>query len=297
MIDRLEMFVALASHRHFGRAGEALGVAQPTLSSAIKQLEDQLGVQLVRRGSRFHGLTPEGEHVRQRALSIVAQTRALRAEMRAVHGTLTGTLRIGVIPTALSMIAGLTAPYARRHPGVRIEIHSRNSGDILDQIAGAELDAGVTYTDPAPRPRLTTVPLYAERYCLLVARASAVAARAQVDWAEIAGLPLCLLTPDMQNRRIIDAHLAAAVARPPVAMVASNSTLALVGHVQTGDWVSVMPERLAAPFLGGGLVAVPIAGQAAAELQGQTVGLVVAAATPHTPMIEELLAQARRFAA
>lgn len=59
MIDKLEMFIALANERHFGRAAEVCGVTQPTLSSAIRQLEEQLGVQLVFRGSRFRGLPPK----------------------------------------------------------------------------------------------------------------------------------------------------------------------------------------------------------------------------------------------
>ena len=63
MIDKLEMFIALANERHFGRAAEACRVTQPSLSGAIRQLEDQLGVQLVYRGSRFQGLTPEGQRV------------------------------------------------------------------------------------------------------------------------------------------------------------------------------------------------------------------------------------------
>ena len=63
MIDKLEMFIALANERHFGRAAEVCRVTQPSLSSAIRQLEDQLGVQLVFRGSRFQGLTPEGQRV------------------------------------------------------------------------------------------------------------------------------------------------------------------------------------------------------------------------------------------
>ena len=63
MIDKLEMFIALANERHFGRAAETMGVTQPTLSSAIRQLEEQLGVQLVFRASRFEGLTPEGQRV------------------------------------------------------------------------------------------------------------------------------------------------------------------------------------------------------------------------------------------
>lgn len=81
MIDKLQMFIALANERHFRRAAETCGVTQPTLSSAIRQLEDQLGVQLVFRGSRFQGLTPEGQRVLDWARRIVGDMRA-RSRMR-----------------------------------------------------------------------------------------------------------------------------------------------------------------------------------------------------------------------
>ena len=108
MIDKLEMFIALANERHFGRAAEACGVTQPSLSSAIRQLEDQLGVQLVFRGSRFQGLTPEGQRVLDWGRRIVGDMRALKDEMRTVRSGLSGNIRIGVIPTALPMVVGLT---------------------------------------------------------------------------------------------------------------------------------------------------------------------------------------------
>ena len=79
MIDKLEFFIALAREQHFGRAAAELGITQPTLSAAIKQLEDQLGVMLVQRGSRFQGLTPEGQRVLEWARRIVGDTRTMRA--------------------------------------------------------------------------------------------------------------------------------------------------------------------------------------------------------------------------
>ncbi len=150
MIDKLEMFIALANERHFGRAAAACRVTQPTLSSAIKQLEDQLGVQLVFRGSRFQGLTPEGQRVLDWARRIVGDARALRDEMRSVRAGLSGNLRIGVIPTALPMVADLTTPFTKRHPNIRVTILSRTSAEILAGIERLELDAGITYLESAP---------------------------------------------------------------------------------------------------------------------------------------------------
>ncbi|MEC9462732.1 MAG: LysR family transcriptional regulator, partial [Pseudomonadota bacterium] len=85
MIDKLEFFIALARQQHFGRAAEECGITQPTLSAAIRQLEEQLGVVLVVRGSRFLGLTPEGQRVLEWARRIVGDTRTMREEMRAAR--------------------------------------------------------------------------------------------------------------------------------------------------------------------------------------------------------------------
>jgi DNA-binding transcriptional LysR family regulator len=291
MLDRLEMFVALANERHFGRAAAACGVTQPSLSSAIRALEQELGVQLVWRGSRYQGLTPEGQRVLDWARRICGDVRTLRDEMRAARAGLSGNLRLGVIPTALPMVVALTAPFAARHPNVRVAVLSRSSAEILAEIEAATLDAGITYLDNEPLGRVSAVPLYREAYRLLVPAGHPAAARTEVTWAEIAALPLCLLTPDMQNRRILNQAMAAegAAAAPSVE---TDSVIALVSHVVSGRWASVVPVKTAELFAGDPrLVAVPV------RRGGEhLVGLVAAWREPHTPVTEALLAEARRIA-
>src|SRR5919205_3257789 len=107
MIDKLDFVLALARERHFGRAAEACGVTQPTLSAGVKQLEEQMGVLLVNRGSRFQGFTPEGERVLDWARRIVGDTRSMREEVDALRHGLAGRLRIAAIPTTLAMVANL----------------------------------------------------------------------------------------------------------------------------------------------------------------------------------------------
>lgn len=294
MIDKLEMFMALAAEQHFGRAALRCGITQPTLSSALRQLEDQLGVQLVFRGSRFQALTPEGQRVLVWAQRIVADARALKAEMRATKEGLTGVLRLGVIPTALPMVADLTGPFARRHPALRIQIASHTSVEILAGIERLELDAGLTYLDNEPLGRVISVPVYTEFYRLLCTKGSALGGRAQVTWAEVAEQPLCLLTSDMQNRRIINQQLAEAGAQVE-ARVESNSSIALIAHVRSGDWMSVVPMGLAQMVTGGhaagDLVALPIV-EPEAEYQ---VGLIAAPRDPLTPMVQALFDLAARL--
>lgn len=291
MIDKLEMFIALANERHFGRAAEACGVTQPSLSSAIRQLEDQLGVQLVYRGSRFQGLTPEGQRVLDWARRISGDIRAMKDEMRSVHSGLTGVVRLGVIPTALPMVAELTGPFMRSHPNMRVTILSRTSIEILSGIESLELDAGITYLDNEPLGRVAQVPLYLEYYRFLCHPSSVLAERDVVTWSEVAGEALCLLTGDMQNRRIVN-HLLAEAGIRVQPTVESNSTIALISHVQSGAWASVVPMRLAQMFQGE-LRAIPIV-QPEAE---HVVGLISPRRDPQTPVLAALIEEAARFGA
>ncbi|MFN4008322.1 MAG: LysR family transcriptional regulator [Pannonibacter sp.] len=295
MIDKLEMFIALANEKHFGRAAEVIGVTQPSLSSAMKQLEDQLGVQLIHRGSRYQGLTPEGERALDWALRIVADARALKADMRTARSGLSGNLRLGVIPTALPMVVDLVAPFTEKHPKVRVSILSRTSAEILEQIERLELDAGITYLETAPSRRVEVRPLYLETYCLLMRTDTPLAQRPSLSWRQVGQQALCLLSSDMQNRRIVDRHLTA-VGVSSAPMVESNSIIVLVSHVLTGRWMSVVPAKLAVHFVTQReLAAVPIVADAPengpedAPETGQQVGLVVAQRDPHTPMLQALI--------
>ncbi|MEX0957139.1 MAG: LysR family transcriptional regulator [Rhizobiaceae bacterium] len=292
MIDKLEFFIALARAEHFGRAAEELGITQPTLSAAIKQLEEQLGVLLVKRGSRFQGLTPEGEQVLTWARRITGDARTMREEMRAARHGLSGRLRIAAIPTALAMVAALTTPFRERHPGVSFSVLSRNSVEVLTLLGNFDIDIGLSYLDNEPLGRVVSVPLYSERYQLITAAGNPLSDREQVNWAEVAELPLCLLTPDMQNRRIIDHHLAEAgvTARPTLE---SNSMIVLFSHIRTGKWSSIMPLNLAETFgFTEPIRAIPIVEPDASHI----VGLIAARREPHTPLVAAFLNEATALA-
>jgi DNA-binding transcriptional LysR family regulator len=292
MIDKLEFFIGLAKAQHFGRAAETLGITQPTLSAAIKQLEDQLGVMLVRRGSRFQGLTPEGEQVLAWALRIVGDARAMREEMRAARHGLSGRLRIAAIPTALAMVPWLTTPFRERHPGVTFSVLSKTSIEVLNLLGTFDIDAGLTYLDNEPLGNVVSVPLYTERYQLITAAGNPLSDRSQVTWSEVSKLPLCLLTPDMQNRRIIDQHLAeaGAVARPTLE---SNSMILLFSHIRTGQWASIMPLNLAETLgFAEPIRAIPIVEPDARHV----VGLIAPRREPHTPLVAALLEEAMSLA-
>lgn len=292
MIDKLEYLLALAEARHFGRAAAACGTTQPTLSAGIKQLEESLGVLLVERGSRFRGFTVAGERTLEWARRIVGDARAMRQEIGALRSALAGKLRLAAIPTAMPVLARLTGPFVSQHPHVELAILSRTSDEILSLLENLEADAGVTYIDNEPVGRALTVPLYRERFRLICRVGGPFAGRAAVRWAELAHVKLALLTPDMQNRRIIDRALREAGVAAPVTLE-SDSMIALLSHLRTGAWASVLPvqwtEMLA---LTPGVEALPLEEPEVAN----TVGLVIPHREPLPVLSAALVAAARAMA-
>jgi DNA-binding transcriptional LysR family regulator len=294
VIDKLEFLLALARERHFGRAAEACGVTQPTLSAGLKQLEDTLGLLLVTRASRFQGLTPEGERVLDWAKRIVGDVRTMRQEVRALkQGHLVGHLRLAAIPTALAMVSALTTPYRERHSEVRFTVRSCTSIEVLTALDNLEIDAGISYLDNEPIGRARAIPLYREQYRLLISADNPLGDRKQVTWAEVGRVPLCLLTPDMQNRRIINQLLRGAGILDAAPTLESNSMIVLFSHVRTGRWASVMPAILAETLgLTGAVRAIPIVEPAAVH----TIGLIVPDREPMTPATAALVAEALKVA-
>lgn len=292
MIDKLELLLALARERHFGRAADAAGVTQPTLSSALKSLEDQFGVLIVERGSRFRCFTPEGERILDWARRIVGDTRAMRQEIEALKKGLSGHLRLAVIPTSLPFLTQLTVPMRRRYPDVNLTVLSMTSDSILAHLENLEVDIGISYVDADPPPRFETIRIYDEHYVLLVAPESPLAKRDQVTWAEAGRLPLCLLTPDMQNRRLIDRHLEdAGVKQTPT--LESNSMLVLYAHVRSGEWASILPSRLAETLdRPSRLRSISLVKPTVTH----KIGLVVTKREPHSPLVAAFIAHAKRLA-
>lgn len=292
VIDKLEFLLALAREGHFGRAAESCGVTQPTLSAGVKQLEGSFGVLLVNRGSRFQNFTPEGERVLEWARRIVGDSRAMREEIHALKHGLSGRLRIAAIQTTLAMIETLTTLYRERHPEVQFTVLSATAEEIFQRLENLEIDAGVSYLDQEPAGRITGIPLYRERYCLLTAADAPLGNRSKVKWAEVAQIPLCLMTPDTQLRRVIDGLLRDAGGDPRPSLE-SNSMIVLYSHVRTGRWASVMPFRLAATLgLTEVLRAIPIVEPDASHM----IALLVPSRQPMKPLTAALVAESRRAA-
>jgi DNA-binding transcriptional LysR family regulator len=288
IVRYLEYIVALAREQHFARAAKACNVTQPTLSAGIKQLEDSLGVLIVERRQRFAGFTPEGERVLAWAQRILADYRGLEQELGELREGLVGQLRIGGIPVGLPALGLLSAAFAERHPRVRLQIISQTSAEIQRGLDEFAIDVGVTYLDNDSLVRVRTTPLYEERYVLVTRADSELAAAGSATWAQAAQLPLCLLIPSMQNRRILDDYFRAAGAEVE-ARIETNSLVTLWSHIRFGKWSTVVPHTfllLLGP--GAGLSALPLTQPSGAH----AVGLVASSRDPLTPMTRALLAVA-----
>jgi DNA-binding transcriptional LysR family regulator len=304
--------IALAREKHFGRAAAACHVSPSTLSAAIRDLETELGVAVVERGKQFAGLTPEGRSVVEYAQRMAASAEGLKQELASLRDGLTGRLRLGVIPTALTVVATLTSSFARRHAHVTTEVLSLATDEILSRLRRFELDAGIVYVDSAQVTGLDIVPIWHERHVLLTGAAGRFAGRESVSWAEAATAPLALLTPDMQNRKTIDAVFAKVmrsgtqtggadslcVPGMPLrgqvtAMLETNSIVSILAHVGSGHWSSIVPravlEQVGTPP---GVIAIELVEPAV----DWATGLVTLAREPQPPMVAALIAEAGALA-
>jgi len=289
LLRHLRYFAILAREKHFARAARACNISQPTLSGAISTLEKELGVRLVARGRRFLDLTPEGRLVLDGAYELLANEDSLRHGLERLRGGLSGVMRLGVIPAAMPVVGLLTEPFCATHPAVTIEIHSVSSKVIQADLDAYELDAGLTYLDNEPLSHVRRLPLYFERYLVAIAAGGPLDGRTQISWREAASLRLCLLSEDMQNRRILNSvfGIHGLEVRPDVV---SNSFLGILSHLRTGAWSSIVPHTFTHLF-GEQLdiALIPLVEPA----HMQSIGLVTSDREPPPPMARALEACAR----
>lgn len=242
-IRQLEYLVALAEVGHFSRAAESCHVSQPALSSAIAKLELELDLKLVRRGRNYEGLTDEGRRVVGWAQHMLSSYEAMRQEAVDANRTLSGTLRIGAIPTAMPVAPFLTAGCHERYGGIKLTILSLPSDEIVRRLDNCDLDLGLTFLDGNVLAGFQIHPLFHERYVLVARDAAVFGGRAALSWSQAAELDLCLLTANMQSRQIIDAAFRSVAAKPRI-KVETDSIFALYAQVRFSNLCAVVPHSV-----------------------------------------------------
>jgi DNA-binding transcriptional LysR family regulator len=256
-IRQLSYLLALDKYRHFGRAAESCHVSQPALSNGIRELERELGITIIRRNRTFEGITPEGERVIRWVRQVVASLEGLRQEADLVRSVPQGHLAIGVIPTANHAATLLSAEYREILPQLTLEVTSLSTPEILRRLKAQEIQLGILYErSVADNDDYDVMRLFSERY-VLVASEQASLPR-QLDWSEVGELPLCLLSPDMQNRQTLNRCFEAVEAKPRV-VLQTNDIRVLLVECLSGRAFSIMPlSALPTQYEGAGLLAHPI---------------------------------------
>ncbi len=289
LIRHLSFFVTLAEEKHFARAAELCNVAQPTLSAAIRKLEEDLNATLMIRSHRYLGLTPDGERVLEWGRQILFDYESMKKALTGSPKGLRGTLRLGVIPAAMPSVSFVSELFSENHPDATIEIKSMTSRAIQHALDTFEIDGGLTYLENEPLENVRRIPLYHERYVFVCRSDHPFANRQSVDWSEAVKEPLCLLSEDMQNRRILNG-IAASVKLTIRPLVVSNSFLAVCSHIRNGLWCSIVPHTFLYVFGDkSDLVSIELTNPS----HTQAIGLVISDRSPQSPMTKALASALR----
>ncbi|MDQ3057938.1 MAG: LysR family transcriptional regulator [Pseudomonadota bacterium] len=293
LLTSLRYLVALSEHRHFARAAQACHITQPALSNALRALEKEFGTPIVKRARSYAGLTPEGERVLASARRMLHEHALLQQELASSAGQPQGRLQLGVVPTAVPVAARFAALLQAAHPGIVPVVRSLSSQEIEEGLENLSLDVALGFTGRLEKVEklekagkggpFAVLPQYAEHYFLVRRMQEPVRSKgaelhlgAAMRWLDAAQLPLCLLTPEMHNRSLVDSAFAqaGAVVRP---VMETNSVLTLALSVLTGDVCSVLPGALVG----------------AVRSQGELEALPLVAPEMHTPVGFIYLAKAR----
>ncbi len=211
-IRDLRYLVALAELQHFGRAAEACHVSQPTLSTQLKKLEDELGVSLVERAPRRVMLTPAGRDIADRARRILAEVEQLREAARRATDPEAGSMRLGLFPTLGPYLLPHIVPRIReRFPRLELLLVEEKSELILRLLREGRLDAGILAL-PLHDDQLHIEPLFHEPFVLAVPEHHPLANAGSLSMHDIANESLLLLEDGhcLRDQALDVCHLAGA---------------------------------------------------------------------------------------
>ena len=251
LLASMRYLVALNEHKHFGRAAQACHITQPALSNALRALETEFGVVIVKRARVYVGLTHEGERVLATAQRMLRDNEVLLQELRSDADNPHGRLRMAAVPTAIPMLSRFAAMLHQRHPGILPAVLSMSSQELETGLESLAVDLALGYTERMHLPgiKLTAWPQSVEHYFLLrraeTPSADELHIGQPITWAEAGKLPLCLLTTDMHNRAIMDQALREAGV-PVAPAIETNSVLTLTLAVSAGTVSSVLPGAMVA---------------------------------------------------
>ncbi len=242
---QLRYLTSLARHRHFGRAAADCAVSQPALSMQVRELEREIGAELVERRPGEIALNDTGLDVAQRAEQILAATRDL-VDFARHRDLLSGRLRLGIIPTLAPYVLPRLLPRLQAdYPQLRLEVRETQTKLLLDELARGELDA-VMLALPVEGADVETLALFDDAFLLAVPAADALPARGRVCVADVDQRRLILLEEGHCLRDQLLAFCAApklaASSRDALAGLGATSLATVMQMVANGYGVTLLPE-------------------------------------------------------
>ncbi len=254
-LTALKYVVALAQERHFGRAAQACAVSQPTLSIAVKKLEEELHVQLFERTTSAVSTTPLGEEIVRQAQAVLAQADTLREIARRGADALAGPMRVGMAPSIRpGLQAALTRQLRAAVPQMVLQVQEEPADELLDAVRAGRLDAAIVSEHAADRT-LRTQPLYEEPCLLAVPASHALARQQRVRIDDLRGQTLLLPEPgDCLREHVLricpELTRRARQGEAVFHSIKGASLQTLQDMVAAGLGLAIVPQLCAAPAAG-----------------------------------------------
>ncbi|MET0935490.1 MAG: LysR family transcriptional regulator [Luteibacter sp.] len=253
---QLRAFLAVASHRHFRRAADALHLTQPAVSRLVADLEAELDVRLFDRSTREVVPTEAGRYLEQAVSRVLDELDGVLAHVRTQSDPLRGRVRVAAVPTLSAGLVPLgIARCAADHPSLEIILRDQSQAQVLDAVRGGEVDFGLT-VEPATPEEFDTETILRDPFRLVVRQDHPMAAKRSVAWKSLAHEPLILLDHASGSRRLIDAAFASRDIPVHVALEVGHPHTAF-RMVEAGLGATVTPA-LSLDALRPGLVALPL---------------------------------------
>nr|WP_314619866.1 LysR family transcriptional regulator [uncultured Pseudomonas sp.] len=287
-IKQLKFLIALDQTRHFGQAAALCHITQPTLSMRLRNLEDELDLMLVKRGQRFEGFTEAGERILAWARTLLAAHDGLQAEAASCRGQVVGSLRLGSVPLASFNTMNLLMPLREKYPELHFQLSTHSTEQIMDGLSRNQLDLGICYLDQVNAGFFEVIELGTTTMGLLYDTRHFQLDAAELQWSELANLPLGLLSKGMHYRQSLDLSLRSR-GLEPVAVLESDSSFQLVQAITAGVCCAVMPLNFGLEDLSEHLRIIPIAD---ASIHSP-VGLLLRRSEPRSAIAEQCFDEAR----
>ena len=204
---QLRYFVKVAELRSFSEASKALFISQSTLSQQIKQLEEELGVELLVRDSRHVSMSDYGEQYLPYAKQVLKDVDTSTERMNDVRQLKIGTLNVGATYTFCPLLADTVRDYMKKYPGIKLKIYCRSMENLMEMLEHGQLDVALSYKPLQSYDDIDSHILFNSNLCVIAGKDNPVAKKERICLAELENLPLVLPAKGLQARNAFDSLL------------------------------------------------------------------------------------------